>query len=781
MDAAAGAGNMQTDAMVDAPADGGAEAGAPTVDTVVATPVKAGDTLSVTCPVTGTTEPTLIAVDTGAGVLKTNGPITVTKAGPITVTCTVPSLGLVDATPAMVTVQPGLPANLTLSRSPYALFYPAGTDVKLTAVALDAWGNTCTDAVLMHAVTTLSGGGVASEPQADTFHLPVDGTYRVTYTVEPPTAGGVALSLSVDLVVDDGPSITCDSPADFAAVNSAGMVVFSGSVSDANALDSQVTINGVPAAVTNGQFQASVGGTFGMNFVDVVATNSLGLTARRTCTFLQSSHWLSPETAAYADGLSFALAQGAVDDGTRTGSVNSLGDLVYAVANSAGLKTTLDSALKAANPLKPESCDNQVCIPAVGCACVDDSGVKYLGVAIDGPNPTTVTLVAGGLAVHTRVSGVHTQLEVFGNVGGVPYDTTGFVGFSFVDVDYVADVALVAGKPHVSLRQGTTVTTPGTITPNFSGLDGWILSNVVTPLAQGMLATDVKNTLQAYLTTNEIALLDATLSSISSGTLGASRAVPTLDGGAAKTLSFALTESSVTVAPSALLIGAATGLSSTATQARLPGQVALPNSPALSPPTIGAPATAGQGTHLGVLEQFLHALWRTGYFQVSLTLASGAKVDVDAMLPPIVSTNPTGATPTGMKLAFGGLALTVNDPGLPSNLKARVGGAVTLAVTLAAPGLAASAPAVTELHVDVDGASLTSAQSTLLSQRATELLATIAPATFNNAFGVLPLLDFPLPSAAANFGLPAAQPLILKSPSLSLVPDRFVEVGGFGL
>jgi hypothetical protein len=768
-----------------ADADGSAAGGdvgavAPSVDTAAPSTIQAGAVLVVTCTAVGTSAPTSVVVDTGAGVIRTTGTLLPTRAGTLTVTCTVPSAGLVDPTPATVTVLPALPAALTLSRSPDAMTYSAGDDVVIVAKVFDAFGNACPTATVTHVVSDVLGAGPVTELVAGTFRLGGDGTYRVTYTVQAPTQGGAAVTASVDLLVDDGPSIVCGAPADLATVTATPgtAVAVTGTVSDVNGVSSQVTVDGAPVAVTNGQFAGSVAAAFGPTFFEVSATNSLGLASRRTCTFFAAPRWLDPETANLADAESLKLSQGAVDDSTRGPSLGSLGDITYAIANGSGLASTLDTAFKAANPLKASACDNQVCT-FVGCICFYRTGVDYRSIKIDGPNPTSLTLVDGGLQATTHVTGIHLGLRVYGDVSVVPFDTTGLVNVASVDVSSTFDVTLAGGRPHVSVRPNSVSSTTGAVTTDFSGVDGWIINNIVVPLAQGAIAARVRSVVQSFVTSADVAALDGTISSLDVVTPGSSRAVVSLGGAGATTLALGATFTSLGVTPSRALFGVGLRLSAAAKHARPPNLVALPAGVALGDAPLAAPATASLATHVGYLEQSLHALWRGGHFQATVSLASGATVGLDAFLPPVVELDPPAA-PTRLKVSFGGLALTVNDGGLPANLKVRVGGRVKLAVALVGAGWKASGPAVAEAHVDVDGARLTTAQAALLDQRVSELLSLVARETIDGAFGTLPVLAFTLPASLAPYGLTAGASLGVTSPTLNLGPTHVVEVGPFG-
>src|SRR5262249_15995150 len=155
------------------------------------------------------------------------------------------------------------------------------------------------------------------------------------------------------------------------------------------------------------------------NFVDVVARDGLGVPTTRVCTFLAASQWANPASL-YGDTISLKLAQSAIDDGDRTGAINSLGDILHRVANSPGLHNTVDHALLVANPLKPSSCDKQVCVLGA-CACVLSSQIDYKSSTLPGPNTVSLGLTSGGVSVTVRVEDPTIKLRVHGSAAGIGF------------------------------------------------------------------------------------------------------------------------------------------------------------------------------------------------------------------------------------------------------------------------------------------------------------------------------------------------------------------------
>src|SRR5262249_44381827 len=152
-------------------------------------------------------------------------------------------------------------------------------------------------------------------------------------------------------------------------------------------------------------------------------------------------------------------------------------------------------------------CDSQVCVPILGCACAFSSGIEYLGLSLPGPETVDLTLVNGGVPAHPPLPNVGVNLRVHGPVAGIGYDLSGWGTVPYPDVTMTLDVTLSGGKPHAAIRPNTLSTSVGSISTAFGGLDGWIINNVVTPLAQGPLQNAVKSQVQNYLSNNFNAVL----------------------------------------------------------------------------------------------------------------------------------------------------------------------------------------------------------------------------------------------------------------------------------
>jgi hypothetical protein len=469
--------------------------------------------------------------------------------------------------------------------------YPIGSVVTIGTLVADKYNNPIANAPTQYASTPSASATLGSNH----FQYLTDGLYTLSATVAPPTATGQPLVSRVQIEVGGtGPTIECGSPSDGAMLNAApgSVVTFNGSVTSPNGVTS-VSVNGATATLAGTAFSEPITTRFGINFADIVATDRTGAQSTRTCSFLVANQW-APETGLYADTIDLKLTQLAVDDGNRFGPISSFGDMLYAVANSSGLYNAIDSGLSGSNPLKPEGCDSQTCT-FLGCICWYSSGIDYQGLSLPGPQSVDLTLVDGGLAAHAYVPNVGVNLHVYGDVGPVPYDTSGWATFSYVDVTMTLDTALWGGTLHASIRPGTVVTKVGSVNPAFSGVDGWIIDNILVPLAQGSLQDTVSNLVTNYLTNNLNSVLDGVLSGLDISTLGTSFNVPKLDGTGTIPLSFGVGFSTLSTTSARMLVGLASDLTAPAGQALPSLGVPVPTGTVLDDMPVAAPSSRLSG------------------------------------------------------------------------------------------------------------------------------------------------------------------------------------------
>jgi hypothetical protein len=668
---------------------------------------------------------------------------------------------------------PPLPAAVQISKTPNQTLYGLGDTIEISTLVLDAAGKT-----MPNVTVTLASVPPASQQNGNQFVYQNDGTYTISATVQGATQGGLPVTASTDAVVDGhGPTIACASPIDGGILNqTAGTQVnVSGSVDDVHGV-SAFSVNGTNVAVgAGGAFTAPVTSVWGINFVDLAATDGTGLQARRTCAFLLSDSFAA-EGALLSDAISVRMTQLAVDD-NNAAALNSLADFLRVVVNSSGLPGSVDTALLAANPLKPSSCD--LPIPPFGCAVTSE--ITYLDLQMLGPKTSALLLVSGGMGSTSNLGPVTPRLEVTGNVLTIPFDTTGTVNIASVAKSLTFDTALSGGRPRVSVRPGSAPPQVGAITPNFSGLDGAVMG-AVTTLANGTVRNIVADTLQSFITNNLNSTLDGIVSSLDVRTLGTSFAVARLDGTGTLTVNFDIGFSSLSTTASRMLTGVSTRFTATAAQARPSFGAPLPPGTRLLDPVS---ATAMQiALYPGLHDQALHALWRAGYFDASFAggalgglVPAGAAIALVPNLPPAVTLRNDGR----LEITLGAVNLHVDYLALLGTpVDGSLGGRVSCVPNLIGQALALVNCAVDELHVStgeiVPDAQTQAALEDLLRPILLSILSTAA-----KSLPALPLPNYRTPASVATFGLPANANLGLIGPFMSTSSGHLLLSGGFGL
>ena len=753
------------------------------VTRVTPDPVTAGDTLTATCIVYDADDhviedasPTFAISPVDPNTAITDLTAVVTKAGHYAGQCV---LGDLFGNNAGFDVVHALPAALMIDKQPNQQVYAIGATVTIAHAVADRFGNPIDDAVIVDTSTLGNGAGPIMNVNANAFAYGSEGSYHVHSQVMPPTEGGTDVSANLDLIVNqNGPAITCGTPVDGTMLNMAPgtAVAFTGTATDANGTMG-VTVNGTPATVdAAGAFSASVTTRFGINFIDVIATDAYGVTTAKVCTFLVANQW-APESATYADTVALRLGQSAIDDNNRNNGINSLADLLYTVANSSGLHSTLDSALLAANPLKPSGCDSQTCT-FLGCVCWYSSGIEYRSSSLPGPNNDNLTLVTNGLAMSETVNSPSINLRVHGDVGPVPYDTSGDVDISFISITATFDLSLSGGKPHMAIRPGTVATSVGSISTNFNGVDGWIINNIVVPLAQGTLKNAVATQVTNYISNNFNAVLDGVVSNLDISSLSASFAVPRFDSGSL-TLSFTPAFTSLGVTGSRALFGIGTKITAAPGQTYASLGVAIPTGAVLTDPNSAGQSTA-IAAHIGILDQALHALWRGNFFHATVDPAQYTggtpgvgTLSVDARLPPVAS-----FVNGVVNLDLGDVDLVL-DTGQPIAMTAGIRAHTNVALT--GNSLSFSGIVLDEVHLSSDMISLTQMQQDQMQMVVQGLAQNLIDTSLNSALPSLPIPSFTLPASLAQYGLPAGSKLGITSPSLAVTPPHFVLRGGFGV
>jgi hypothetical protein len=704
------------------------------------------------------------------------------RAGQYTARCVVPGT---TTNNAPFVVIPNLPAQILIALFPDMPVYPIGRNVEVTHVVTDRYGNDILDATITKTSTAITGVGPIQVISPDIFRYGGEGRYRIDAVVSPPTDDDLPVAASVELVVNSrGPAITCVDDARMIDHTPGTARTLQGEVSDVNGVAS-FSVNGTPVAVAaDGTFSTTMPTRFGMNFVDLTATDTFGESTSKVCTFLIANRWGSASTT-IDDTVSFKLTQPAIDDGSRTGPLTSLGDILHTVVNSPGLRTTLHNALLASNPLKPMSCDQTInlCPPFNCTVCLYSSEVIYLDSRLPGPNTVSLTLVSGGIRAVARIENVGVRLRVRGQVSGIPYDTTGWVNISHVEVGMTLDTAIENGQPRMSVRPGSVTASAGSISTEFSGVDGWIINNIVVPLAQGTLRNTVRDLIRNYVTSNFNTILDGLMSSLDINSLGTSFQVPRLHGGGHVTLSFGLAFSSLSTTSSRMLFGIGTRFSAPAAHAFPSLGVPMPPGTNLLDASLTSPANTAMAAHVGVFNGAFHTLWRAGYFTASIpgsTFSTGifndVTFDVQTRLPPVAMIGSDGV----VRLHLGAIDLTFVHPAMPPDVSIRLGATARASVVLVGNDLVFGNVIVDEIFVSSEVLDMTPQEQQDLEDALRVLVQQLVDQSLNGALPALPIPSFTLPTSLSQFGLPAGAELGLRTPSLTVTPQHFVLRGQFG-
>lgn len=703
----------------------------------------------------------------GDGVAVTGLRATFSRAGLYEVACDVDGAG--EIVPATLDVTAGLPATIALGLAPDLPRYPLNQVVRLLPTVQDRFGNFVLDAPLRFAaLPSLPDFG------AGRFRLAQEGTFDLSALIDPPTATGETLSASRTVIVSSsGPAIECVSPApaEMRTLAPGSALTFRGEVSDEFGVAS-VTVNGVPASVfVGGGFEASIPTRFGINFAEIVAQDELGETSRRTCAFLVADQWV-PEAALQPGEITLRLNQDAIDDRVRGDGFNSIGDFLVTVLNSRGLRDTLHNALVAANPIYPERC-----VLDTWLGCVTSVGVTYENLSLSGPHDALLQLQDGGLRAVATVRGIGVRLRITGTFG-----TSGWVNLSSLGVDLTFNVTLSGGRPSVTLRTLNDVQVGG-IDTDFSGITGFVL-DLIVDIFEDSIRDLVRDTLRDYIRDSFNDVLDDIFSGLSIDSLGSTIDVPRLDGSGSARIGFGISIDETAFSPARALFGVGARITGDVVRGGPTPGAAIPPGPVRIDPDAGR--RVGAGVSIALLNQALHALWRAGFFEASISgLSLGDSFPGEATatlrldLPPVAFGTPEGRVGVGV----GAVSAQVVYPGLFDEPVAVEIGAVasTTVSILGDSDIDFGAVLLDEFFFDTGSVRLDATSAELLDNFLRAVIQRVVDDSVNGALPTLPIPSFALPASLSTFDLPGGSDLRLVSPVLSATTSHFVAGGNFGV
>lgn len=704
-------------------------------------------------------DPSLVVAPALAGNSVAGLTATFTASGRYELACDLPNATTIGAD---LEVLPGLPAAIVVSPAPDRPVYGRGEIIELAHQVVDQFDNPIPDAVV----------AAASQPAADIaagarFRYFNNGFYDLTATVMGPTEGGAPLSATATVLIDgSGPEIGCGDPGDGAMVDHrpGTPIAFAGQVTGlAGVVD--LRVNGSPVAIDGaGNYATTVPTRFGVNFVELSATDEFGKESSRVCSFLVAERFIDdgdPQSGA----VSMNLRQAAIDDGSRSGGLTSLGDMLHTAINSSGLQNKIHQLLRNSNPLK-NSCDWDTWF-----GCAFRSRFDYVSSDLIGGNTVSLDLVSGGIDARLRLDSVALQLRIRAS-GGV--DTTGWVTADFAEVRLIFDASLSGTRPRLTIRSGSIQTTVGSIDTNFSGADGFIV-DIIADVAEGSIRDLIEDEVSDMVRTSLGSAIDGVVGNLDISSLGRTFEVPRLDGGPDIEVDFSPGFSQVNANNSRLLFGLSTRFDAPATHAR--PSLGAPIENPLGPLSPGGSQAAAVAIHTGVLNQALHALWRGGLFDATLDTGD-ATATLSAGLPPVV----TMAGGDRLEISLGDVAVSLDVPSVfPEPVPMILGMRGSLRFSRSGDDIVFDDFVIDELHFTPITVNIDAQNRQLIEGFLGDVLDDLIGPSLNSALPALPIPSFELPSSLSQYGLPAGAVLGLVSPAFSVLAPQFLLTGSVAI
>ena len=592
--------------------------------------------------------------------------------------------------------------------------------------------------------------------------------------------------VTIDPFTVSDASIECLSP-DLGAmltVADGGDVEIRGQVSETFALTS-LTVDGEDVAWNDdGTFAATVNAQWGQNVHEVVIRDALGNSNRTFCSYFAAARY-AREGVQMANSVVVDIAASGVDDGGDAEPIRSLTDVLRLVLNSPDLVTLLDQEFTANNPLVPNRCRQEACLPLVGCACVYSFGAEYRSLSIGGPNTIALSLVNGGIRVQATFRNLRVGVHLLGTA-----DTTGRVDVSNMFVDMTLRVRLVEGQPTVSLLRINDASV-GDIETDFSGVIGFILDlivNQLVPLIRGFFEDEASNLLASYLATEVVETIGGLLSNFSGVDIQAP--VPGFGEGSDVVLDVSSAGLSyLSVNPARIKLGFSTSADTNQPPSDRPSAgIPLPRAGAVTDALEGR--SMGGAIYTGMLNDVLHALWRGRVFEIGdpgalvPDIPDGLDVSIALLTPPAVRGVEREGQPPTLEFHLGPLVGDV-APGEEGAepLRIRAVAIITIGTELAADGeqvifsLDGDGLDIDQLYFTIDGLSEDVENQARLEDNFRALARQLARESLANALPTLPIPEFRIPADVPGVG---NRDLGLRAPVFGLTESHMKLSGRIG-
>jgi len=543
---------------------------------------------------------------TPSGLTVAGGRVTGTVAGSFQLTCEtndVPSSAYGTAT---LVVEPNEPVGMALTFDPPERSYPTQRAIHVQGVGVDAHGNVATEPFDVRDLAIApEGHHILMGDDLDRVRFTLEGHYTVTATA----AHDTGMSASAPLIIDQTPpTLTVTSPDRGEVHDVATSVTVAGTVGDnLDALES-LLVAGVAVDIgpAGGAFSHELPLAYGLNLIDVVATDTSGLSTTVTRAVEKSTEFFpmqgrTLETDGVATAAVLVMDQEAMDD---------LAALVKLIIDN------LDFGALVSNPLASFPCVNGACT-------LDFTGVEFTSSAID------LLLQTGKLHLRAELVDMKAIITLFAPCDGCaqdPIPLPGSANSARVTLDTDVVISVVGGQTRAEALN-TTVTMDGlnVVIPDPTGL----LQAVIT-LAIGLIETELVSALEVLFA----ALVEEQLGDALGGlfdvlNIQQSFDVPSpVSGQPPNTVNVNIVAKGVDISPERL-------------QLRLDGIAA--SAQALRPhPSLGSighrgcrpftsisfppPAPMVIGLHDSLINQLLYAVWEGG--TLSLELGPGDAADL---------------------------------------------------------------------------------------------------------------------------------------------------------
>lgn len=683
----------------------------------------------------------------------------------------------------IVEVLPDRPAELQIAPVPDQEIYNTGQIITVGTQVEDQFGNRISNPVVDYE------SGVGHEVLGEgRFRYEIEGTHTISAEVVEPTHQDQQLFEEFEVVVNEsGPDVACTSPAngEMIVAEEGDEIPVEGTVSDDYDIQ-EVTIESTDVTLdADDRFETTVTAEYGVNFVEITATDEFDQQNVHTCAFMASPHYHESDDEV-GEGVSLELGQTAVDDGEYDGSfswqIQSLNDLIQTVLRSDELEDELAQQMYDQSPFEVE-------IDYYLGSCTYDVHVEDFELGDD--HTSSLDLIDGGLHMpggdgddewddDTLIYEIVIDLDI--RHSSCPnYSTT--VTIDWISVDLQADVQYFSWYDHPEVDLTSVDAESGHIS-----LSGWIGSAIET-FAQGTLQDAVEEEIEDAVEDNFDELFDDLLESISSYT--ASFSVPRLGGGSSIPMDFTVGMAGIDFIEDE---EAQFDLDAGITTDDDSGPYLPSEGVAYPPPEDdfqGLPdrgsAHVGGGVHIALLNQALHQLWQAGLFHdefggdtisgLDIDLPEGAAVDIQADLPPLGVVHQW----SDAELMFGALTLEIEYPGIFDDPVAfEVGAVATTDIVMSADAVDFDKINIEELHFSTDEAALDAETHEVLENFFTALLQDVIDQTVNSALPSIPIPAFEIPSSMTQYGLPSGD-LGLVDSDYDQTDTHMEITGDFGI